>query len=162
MAWSSVARLSVPSLSLLKYGLPFLAGVAVTALFHGYVMRGEHLEQQVAQTEQAKERIVYITREVEKNNDNSAQYLAELDKARQEADALRADLDAGRVKLRVCRADATVAGMRSDNASALADQAKSDHAELERAVAAILEHAARNDAWMQSAYEVLNRQRNTE
>jgi hypothetical protein len=146
-------------LSALKYAAPFLAGVLLTLLWHGFVMRGVQNDQLTTQVVQAEQKIVYIDREVKSNDDNSAQYLAELDKARKESDSLRAGLAAGSVAIRVCRADATTAIVRADSAGALAEATAADNAQLERLVVSLLEHAERNDAWMKSAHEFMNRER---
>lgn len=149
----------MPYLSALKYGLPFLAGVMLTLLWHGFVMRGVQNDQLTTQVVQAEQKIVYIDREVKSNDDNSAQYLAELDKARKESDSLRAGLAAGSVAIRVCRADAATAIVQADSAGALAEATAADNAKLERLVVSLLEHAERNDAWMKSAHEFMNRER---
>jgi hypothetical protein len=149
----------VPYLSTLKYGAPFLAGVLLTLLWNGFVMRGVENDQLTTQVVQAEHKIVYIDREVKSNDDNSAQYLAELDKARKESDSLRAGLAAGSVAIRVCRADATTAIVRADSAGAFAEATAADNAKLERLVVSLLEHAERNDAWMKSAHEFMNRER---
>jgi hypothetical protein len=142
-----------------RYGAPFLAGVLLTLLWHGFVMRGVENDQLTTQVVQAEQKIVYIDREVNSNDDNAAQYLAELDKARKESDSLRAGLAAGSVAIRVCRADATTAIMRADSAGALAEATAADNAKLERLVVSLLEHAERNDAWMKAAHEFMNRKR---
>jgi len=142
-----------------KYGAPFLAGVMLTLLWHGFVMRGVQNDQLGKDVVRIQKEIVYIDREVKSNDDNSAQYLAELDKARKESDSLRAGLAAGSVAIRVCRADATTATVRADSADALAEATAADNAKLERVVVSLLEHAERNDAWMKSAHEFMNRER---
>lgn len=142
-----------------RYGAPFLAGVLLTLLWHGFVMRGVQNDQLTTQVVQAEQKIVYIDREVKSNDDNSAQYLADLDKVRKESDSLRAGLAAGSVAIRVCRADATTANVRADSAGALAEATAADNAKLERIVVSLLEHAERNDAWMKSAHEFINRER---
>jgi len=149
----------VTYLSALKYGAPFLAGVMLTLLWHGFVMRGVENDQLTTQVVQAEQKIVYIDREVKSNDDNSAQYLADLDKARKESDSLRAGLAAGSVAIRVCRADATTAIVRADSAGALAAATAADNAKLERLVVSLLEHAEQNDAWMKSAHKFINRKR---
>jgi hypothetical protein len=149
----------VPYLSALKYAAPFLAGVLLTLLWHGFVMRGVQNDQLTTQVAQAEQKIVYIDREVKSNDDNSSQYLAELDKARKESDNLRAGLAAGSVAIRVCRADAATATVQADSAGALAEATAADNAKLERLVVSLLEHAERNDAWMKSAHEFMNRKR---
>jgi hypothetical protein len=146
-------------LSVLKYGAPFLAGVLLTLLWHGFVMRGVQNDQLGKEVVRIQKEIVYIDREVKSNDDNSAQYLAELDKARKESESLRAGLAAGSVAIRVCRAGATTATVRADSAGALAESTAADNAKLERLVVSLLEHAERNDAWMKSAHEFINRER---
>jgi len=142
-----------------RYGAPFFAGVLLTLLWHGFVMRGVENDQLTTQVVQAEQKIVYIDREVKSNDDNTSQYLADLDKARKESDSLRAGLAAGSVAIRVCRADANTAIVRADSAGALAEATAADNARLERLVVSLLEHAERNDAWMKSAHEFMNRER---
>lgn len=149
----------MPYLSVLKYGAPFIAGILLTLLWHGFVMRGVENDQLGKEVVRIQKEIVYIDREVKSNDDNSAQYLADLDKARKESDSLRAGLAAGSVAIRVCRADATTATVRADSAGALAEATAADNAKIERLVISLLEHAERNDAWMKSAHEFINRER---
>ena len=144
---------------LFRYGLAFLAGVALALLWHSNVMRGVQNDQLATKVVQTEQKIVYIEKEVKSNDDNSKQYMAELDKARQEADGLRAGLAAGSVAIRVCRADATTATVRADSAGALAEATGADNANLDRLVVSLLERAERNDAWAASAHEFMNRKR---
>jgi hypothetical protein len=149
----------VPYLSILKYALPFAAGVALTLLWHGYVTRGVQIEQQAVAIEQA-----HAVEEVRKvdtvaNNENTRDYLGELENARKEANVLRDGLNSGRIAIRLCRADAVAAGVSEGNSRAIADQARSDRAKLENDVIALLDHARRNDAWIESAFEFINRAR---
>lgn len=71
----------MPYLSALKYALPFLAGVMLTLLWHGFVMRGVQNDQ----LESDRQRIAEISRIKDENQQRiaeiDAKYTAELSAA---------------------------------------------------------------------------------
>ncbi|WP_230690904.1 hypothetical protein, partial [Streptococcus pneumoniae] len=60
-----------------RYGAPFLAGVALTLLWHGYVMRGVQIERLEKERQQ--------TAEIARVREENQQRIAELDTAHTEA-----------------------------------------------------------------------------
>ena len=142
--------------SLLRYGIPFLAGVALTQLANGYVTRGEHLEQQAAVIEQKTATAERVQSDVKESSDNVTEYMRALEMARTESDSLRSSLSSGAISLRLCRADRVLAGVSADNSAAALEQARADQRRLEADAVRLVERAAKVDAWVKSAHRYIN------
>jgi len=148
----------VPYLSLLKYGLPFLAGVCVMWLYHSAVISGIEADQSRTVAAQSTLVVEQTKQDVKDNDDNTFLYLEQITAANQAADDLRKRLADGSISLRLCRADSITARVQAANSGAAKDQAEADYAAYREDVVQLVKRGKELDAWVDAAHEFINRE----
>ncbi|MNQ24559.1 hypothetical protein D3C85_377550 [compost metagenome] len=136
----------------LKYAVPFVAGVALTGLWHAYVMRGVQLEK----AEKTTATLEQIKTDTVQNDDNTFLYLEQLNEASKESDRLRASLSDGRVTLRLCLNDKLRADLSAANSEASANAARESERRMGEVVIQLIEKTKRLEAWAESAHRFIN------
>ena len=147
----------MPYLSLAKYGLPFLAGVLITALYHGYVLRGIEVEKATTVAEQATIVVTQTVKDTRENDANVHLYLEQIAAASQESENLRKRLADGSISLRMCHADTLAARVQASNSDAAKRKAEADFAAYRERVIELIRRGKELDAWVGAAHEFINR-----
>lgn len=115
-----------------------------------------NLENSYLEEKAKKQQVVieYREREATANNENSKQYQESLDEYRKKLDDMRRNND---IAIRVCKADSVREAARADNSDTLAETSEADNARLREDIFRVLEDSKKADAWIESAYEWINR-----
>lgn len=114
------------------------------------------IEKSYLEEKAKKQQVVieYREREATANNENSKQYQESLDEYRKKLDDMRRNSD---IAIRVCKADNVREAVRADNSATLAATAEADNAKLREDIFRVLEESKKADAWIESAFEWVNR-----
>lgn len=143
--------------TLARYGATFLAGVFAMWLWHNAAINRIENNEAKAETAVVTTQLNTAINDGKQAGENSESYLNEYNAAKAENDALRERLRTGSVKLRVCEAVSTTAGIQSANSSAAKNEAEANLARYREDALHLSARGREIDAWVNSAHAWINR-----
>lgn len=141
----------------IKYGAVFLAGAFVMWLWHSHVVSGMEAKAAKTETKQANVVTEAVVSDAKQAGENSEDYLSKLNNSQTEVATLREQLRTGAVKLRICSAESTTAGVQADNSRAAQDEARADLARYREDALRLTARGKEVDSWVNSCHAWVNR-----
>lgn len=141
----------------IKYGAVFLAGAFAMWLWHSHVVSGMEAKAAKAETKQATAVTEAVVSDAKQAGGNSEDYLSKLNNSQTEVATLREQLRTGAVKLRVCSAESTTAGVQAHNSRAAEDEARADISRYREDALHLTARGKEVDAWVNSCHAWVNR-----